>query len=305
MATYVIQRLLHTLMIAFLLVTLVFFLLQFAGDPVQMMLPQDATQQQVIDLTRHLGLDQPWYVQYVIFLKNAFVGDFGASFYYDVSAFRVVLERLPATLELLGVAMGVSLVVSIVLGVVAGSNQGRGIDRAILVFSLIGISSPVFFIAIMLVLVFSLNLGWLPASGRATFQHVILPASSLALFRIAVGTRILRASMIEVLNQDFIRTARAKALPPKTVLYKHALRNALLPYVTIFGLQMGAVLAGAIVTETIFAWPGIGRLLILSVQRLDNPVIIAYTVTVAVGFAFINLLVDMAYGVLDPRIRYA
>jgi peptide/nickel transport system permease protein len=304
MATYVIQRLLHTVMIAFLLVTLVFFLLQFTGDPAQMMLPQDATQQQVEELTQHLGLDQPWYVQYGLFLRNALGGDFGTSFYYDASAFHVVLERLPATLELLGVAMFISLVVSILLGVVAGSNQGRWVDRIILVFSLVGISSPVFFIAIMLVLIFSLNLGWFPASGRSTFLHVVLPASSLALFRIAVGTRVLRASMIEVLNQDFIRTARAKALARRVILYKHALRNALLPYLTIFGLQMGAVLAGAIVTETIFAWPGIGRLLILSVQRLDNPVIIAYTVVVAIGFALINLLVDIAYGVLDPRIRY-
>lgn len=304
MASYILQRLLHTALIAFLLVTLVFFLLQFAGDPVEMMLPQDATQQQVNDLTRHLGLDKPWYVQYGRFLLNSLQGDFGTSFYYDASAFTVVIERLPATLQLLAVAMALSLVVSILFGVIAGSNQGKWLDKTILILSLVGISSPVFFIAIMLVLIFSLYLGWFPASGRSSLLHVVLPALSLALFRIAVGTRILRASMIEVLNEDYIRTARAKALPQRAILYKHALRNALLPYVTIFGLQMGAILAGAIVTETIFAWPGIGRLLILSVQRLDNPVIVAYTVVVALGFAIINLIVDIIYGFLDPRIRY-
>lgn len=304
MASYITQRLLHTVTIAFLLVTLVFFLLQFAGDPVEMMLPQDATQQQVEALTQHLGLDKPWYVQYGRFILSSLQGDFGVSFYYDASAFGVVLERLPATLELLAVTMTMSLVASILLGVVSGSQQGGWLDKVILVFSLVGISSPVFFIAIMLVLIFSLHLGWFPASGRSSLLHVVLPATSLALFRIAVGTRILRASIVDVLHEDYIRTARAKALPHRTILYKHALRNALLPYITIFGLQMGAVLAGAIVTETIFAWPGIGRLLILSIQRLDNPVIVAYTVVVALGFAIVNLVVDVIYGFLDPRIRY-
>lgn len=304
MGKYVVRRLLHTLAVVFVLATLVFFLVRLGGDPVQMLLPPDATQQQVEELRARLGLSEPLLVQYVRFLRAAAAGDLGIAFYYGEPALRVVLARLPATLELVAGAMLIAAVLSIVLGVYSATHRGRLGDRVVLIGSLIGVSSPPFFVGIMLMILFSLNLKWLPSSGRGGIEHLILPCVTLALFRIAAGIRLVRASMLEVIREDFIRTARAKGLAEWAVMYKHALKNTLLPFITLFGLQTGAVLAGAVATETIFAWPGMGRLLILAVQQMDYPVIIAYAIVVAVAFSIINLLVDILYAYLDPRIRY-
>lgn len=297
------RRFLQMLIVVFAVVSLVFLLLQFTGDPVQLLLPDDATQQQVDEFRERLGLDEPWHVQYLRFLQNVGKGDIGESYYYDKPALGLVVERLPASLQLLAGATIASVLISIPLGVIAAVRRGRWADHLILSGSLVGISAPSFLVGILLILVFSVQLQWLPSSGRGSLSHLILPSVSLALLRIAIGIRFIRAGMLDVLQSDFIRTARAKGLDERVVLSRHALRNTLIPFVTITGLQMGAVLGGAIVIERIYAWPGVGRLLLNALERLDYPVIIAYALVVAVVFSLINFAVDVIYFLIDPRVR--
>jgi peptide/nickel transport system permease protein len=300
---YIVRRFIQMILLILVVVTLFFFLLRLTGDPAQILLAEDATQSQVDELRERLGLDRPLHVQYYRFLMSAVQLDVGDSYYYRQSALKLVIERLPASLQLLVGATLISIVISIPFGVVSAVYRGTWFDRSILAGSLIGISAPSFLVAILLILAFSVSLGWLPSSGRGTFSHFILPSVSLALLRVAIGIRFIRSGMLDVLSMEYVRTARAKGLSEPAVLIRHALRNTLIPFVTITGLQMGAVLSGAIVIERIYAWPGMGRLLLNSLERLDYPVIIAYGLVAAVIFSLINFIVDISYFALDPRVR--
>jgi ABC-type dipeptide/oligopeptide/nickel transport system permease component len=271
---------------------------------VELLLPQDATEQDVVELRQTLGLDKPLLVQYGIFLANAMRGDLGVSYHHGQPALKLVLERLPASLQLVCTSILISIIIAIPLGVLSASRRGKLLDRLSLLGSLVGISSPPFWIGIVFILVFAVELRWLPSSGRGTWAHLVLPATSLALYRLALFMRLVRAGMLDIMTQDFIRTARSKGVSEKMVIYKHALKNTLIPFVTIAGMQMGSLLAGAIVTEKVFAWPGLGRLFLDSIGVMDYPVIIAWTLVIATIFLSINLFVDIIYVWLDPRIRH-
>ncbi len=304
MAPYIIRRIVSSSGVLLVISAVMFVLVNFAGDPVLMLLPADASQKDVVELRHNLGLDQPLVIRYGKFLSAAVRGDLGTSFYHGESALKLITERLPASMELLIGATLLSVLAAVPLGVVCATNRGKWIDKLLLPLSLIGISAPGFWVALMLILIFSLTLHWLPTLGRGSLAHLVLPATSLALYRLALGMRFIRSGMLDVLGQDFVRTARAKGLSERVVVYKHGLRNTLIPFVTVVGLQMGSALAHAIVTERIFAWPGMGRLLIESIEKVDPPVIVAYTIVTGFIFVLINLSVDIAYGLLDPRIRY-
>jgi len=284
-----------------------------------MLLPPEATQQQVEELRHHLGLDRPFAVQYWTFLKNALRGDLGKSFVFNQPAVGLIVERIPATLELAVCAMALAVLMGIPAGMYAAVRPHSWPARAIMSGSLLGISLPGFWLGIILVLVFSVNLGWLPSSGRGEtaelfglrlgfltldgLRHLILPALTIAVFQLALIVRLVRAGMMEVLLQDFVKFLRAKGLSQKRVIFVHTLKNILIPVVTIIGLQLGNIIAFAVVTESIFAWPGMGKLVIDSIHGLDRPVVLAYLLIVSLLFVFLNLLVDIIYTVLDPRIR--
>lgn len=304
MGVYLLRRLSQTIIVFLVITVIVFAMLHASGDPVELLLPQDATEQDALILRQTLGLDKPLPVQYFFFLGNALTGDFGVSYHHGQPALKLVLDRLPASLQLVGVSILISIVIAVPLGVLAASRRGKILDRLCLLGSLIGISSPPFWIGIAFILIFAVELRWFPSSGRGTWQHLVLPAASLSLYRLALFLRLIRAGMLDVMTQDFIRTARSKGVSEKLVVYKHALKNTLIPFVTIAGMQMGSLLAGAIVTEKVFAWPGMGRLFLDSIGVMDFPVIIAWTLVVATIFLSINLFVDIIYVWLDPRIRH-
>jgi ABC-type dipeptide/oligopeptide/nickel transport system permease component len=304
MGLYLLRRLYQTVIVFFVITAIVFLMLHISGDPVELLLPQDATEQDVVELRQTLGLDKPLLVQYGIFLANAMRGDLGVSYHHGQPALKLVLERLPASLQLVCTSILISIIIAIPLGVLSASRRGKLLDRLSLLGSLVGISSPPFWIGIVFILVFAVELRWLPSSGRGTWAHLVLPATSLALYRLALFMRLVRAGMLDIMTQDFIRTARSKGVSEKMVIYKHALKNTLIPFVTIAGMQMGSLLAGAIVTEKVFAWPGLGRLFLDSIGVMDYPVIIAWTLVIATIFLSINLFVDIIYVWLDPRIRH-
>ncbi len=304
MLRFLLQRTVQMVAVFLLISLVIFSLLVLVGDPIELLLPPAAGLDQIQALQRSLGLDQPWYVQYLKFLRNAMRGDLGRSFYFGEPAVKLVLERLPASLELVLWTMLVSTIIAIPLGVVAATRGGSWLDRGVLAGSLVGISAPTFWIGIVLIATFAVALGVLPSSGRGTWAHLVLPVATLSFYRVALFVRLIRADMLDVLSQDYIRTARAKGLLERVVVYRHALRNTLIPLVTIGGIQMGGLIAFAVVTEKIFAWPGMGRLLLLSIERLDYPVVVAYAIVTAAVFSVINLAVDVLYVLLDPRIRY-
>ena len=304
MTVYLLRRLYQSLIVFFVVTLIVFVVLHISGDPIELLMPPDATPQDLEAMRRTLGLDKPLAVQYGLFLKNAVRGNLGVSYHHGQPALKLVLERLPASLELVVASILISLVLAVPLGVLASTRRGKLLDRACLLGSLIGISAPPFWIGIAFILIFAVHLQWLPSSGRGTWAHLVLPATSLALYRLALFLRLVRAGMLDVMTQDFIRTARAKGLSEKLVVYKHALKNTLIPFVTIAGMQMGSLLAGAIVTERVFAWPGMGRLFLDSIGVMDFPVIIAWALVIATIFLSINLAVDVIYVWLDPRIRH-
>ncbi len=304
MARFLIRRLLQTVAVFLVISAVIFSLLILTGDPIELLLPPAAGPDQIEAMRVSLGLDQPWYVQYLKFLRNAVRGDLGTSFYFGEPAMRLVLARLPASLELVLWTMLLSTALAIPLGVVAAARRGSWFDRGVLAGSLIGISAPTFWIGIVLIALFVVVLGVLPSSGRGGWSHLVLPVTTLAFYRVALFVRLIRAGMLDVLGQDYVRTARAKGLFERVVIYRHALRNTLIPFVTISGIQMGGLVAFAVVTEKIFAWPGMGRLLLISIERLDYPVVVAYAIVTAALFAVINLTVDALYAFLDPRIRY-
>ncbi|MDR7485353.1 MAG: ABC transporter permease [Armatimonadota bacterium] len=304
MTRFLVNRLLQMVGVFLIISMIVFMLLVLTGDPIELLLPPAADINQVEALRTQLGLDRPWYVQYAKFVRSALRGDLGTSFYFHEPAVRLVLQRLPASLELVVWTMVVSTLLAIPLGVLAATRCGTWLDRGVLVGSLVGISAPTFWIGIVLIAFFVVALGWLPSSGRGGWEHLVLPVATLAFYRVALFIRLIRAGMLDVLGQDYIRTARAKGLFERLVVYRHALKNTLIPFVTISGLQMGGLIAFAIVTEKIFAWPGMGRLLLISIERLDYPVVVAYAIVTAALFVVINLTVDLLYALIDPRIRY-
>lgn len=304
MLQFLVRRLLQAVLVVFLALTAVFSLQFLAGDPVKLFLPTDTTTKQIEEFRQRLGFNDPWVVQYWRFMRGALRGDFGNSLRQGESALRLVLERFPATLSLSGVAMSVALAVAIPVGVVSAARRNTWFDHLGIGATVLGQAIPGFWLGLMLIYVFSVWLKLLPTSGRGTWLHYILPAVTLAAFVAARFARLTRSMMLDVLGQDYIRTARAKGLAPPRVLYKHALKNASLPVVTLLALQLGQLLGGAVITETIFAWPGVGRFLVQALLNRDFPVVLVGVFLTAVLYSALNLLADLAYAWLNPRIRY-
>ncbi|MGI3211421.1 ABC transporter permease [Roseovarius tibetensis] len=319
MLGYLLKRLIQMTLVLWIVSVIVFLMMSFTGDPVFMVVPIDASDAEIAQARRLLGLDDTLLVQYWKFLSSLVQGDFGQSYVFRQPAMTLILERLPATVELVLVAMVLAVAVAIPLGVYAGANPQGRISRIIMAGSLLGISLPGFWVGMVLIYLFAVHWGVFPSSGRGDtaeifglrlsvltwdgWHHVILPAITLSLATMAIILRITRAGMMEVGRQDFMKFARAKGATRRDVLYRHGLKNALIPVVTIFGLQLGDLIAFATITETIFSWPGMGKLLIDSIYRADRPVIVVYLMLVALIFVVINFLVDMIYTLIDPRIR--
>lgn len=306
MAVYVLRRLVQMIPVLIGITLIVFVLLRVSGDPVVLMLPEDAPREQIEALRRNLGLDRPIPEQYLLFLRDLVRGDFGRSIRYgNQDVLGIVLERLPATLELAAAAILVALLISVPAGVVAATRRRRLPDHAATTFSVLGEAMPNFWLGIMLILVFAVNLRLLPVSGRGSLAHLVLPAITLGTGLAAVLTRLLRSSLIEALNQDYVRTAHAKGARPSVVLVKHAMRNALLGYLTVLGLQMASLLAGSVVTEQVFAWPGIGLLAVQAINSRDMAIVQAIVIVSSLVVMVANLVVDVLYAVIDPRIQYS
>lgn len=315
---YLLKRLIQMTLVLWIVSVLVFLMMSFTGDPVFMVVPIDATDSEIAQARRILGLDQSLLVQYGRFITSLVQGDFGNSYVFRQPAMTLILERLPATVEMVLVAMALALAVAIPLGVYAGANPNSRISRTIMAGSLLGISLPGFWVGMVLIFLFAVHWGIFPSSGRGDtaelfglrislltadgWHHIILPAVTLSLATMAILLRMTRAGMMEVGRQDFMKFARAKGATRRDVLYKHGLKNALIPVITIFGLQLGDLIAFATITETIFSWPGMGKLLIDSIYRADRPVIVVYLMLVALIFVVINFLVDIVYTLIDPRI---
>ena len=305
MLRYFVRRLLLAIPVLIGVATLVFSLIHLVpGDPAQAMMGDGASPQDVAELRKTLGLDQPLLPQYASFLRHAIKGDLGVSFRTGQPVTQMVVERMPATAELAIASMIVAIVVAIPLGVVAAVFRGTAVDYGAMTFALAGVSIPNFWLGPLLAIVFSVELGWLPVSGRGTVAHLVLPAISLGLALAAILARMTRASLLDELNELYVRAARARGVSRAMSITTHALRNSMVPLLTIIALQFGAVLTGAVITETIFAWPGIGRLLIQSIGFRDYPMVQGCILLIAVTYVTVNLITDLMYGVLDPRIRY-
>ena len=306
MTRYIIRRLALSLFVLFGVSIVVFGLIHLApGDPARLMLYDTAPEEEVQAMRKTLGLDQPLYLQYWLFLSNALRGDLGQSLYYKQSALRIILEHLPATAELTFAALIVSLVVAVPMGILSAVRRDTVWDYAGMLLATIGQATPVFWLGLMFILLFSVQWTVLPSSGRGGIENLIMPAVTLGAPLMALVTRLVRSGMLDILGEDYIRTARAKGLPRPAVVYRHALRNMLIPLVTVIGLQLGALLGGAVITETIFAWPGVGRLVVTAITARDYPLVQATTLLVSVYFVAINLLLDVLYVYIDPRIRFA
>lgn len=319
MTAFIIRRLCQSLVILAPTSLIVFAGVYAIGDPIEILVPADATQAEIAQAVQSLGLDLPLYQQYLKFVGNALHGDLGNSFVFNQPAIQLILQRLPATLELACVALLLALAIGLPLGLVAGLKPDSALDRGIMTGSILGFSLPNFWQGIMLVLIFSVTLGWLPSTGRGPtgeildistslaswdgIRHLILPALNLALFKIALIVRLTRSGVRETMPLDYVKFARAKGLRESRVIYMHVLKNILIPIVTVVGMEFGSLIAFATVTETIFAWPGVGKLIIDSIMKLDRPVVVAYLLIVVTMFIVLNLLVDIIYSVLDPRVR--
>jgi peptide/nickel transport system permease protein len=304
MARHLVHRLLLTLPALWLVLTMVFLLIHIVpGDPVEQMLGEGANLSQIAELRHALGLDQPLLTQYGHYLGQMVRGDLGHSFKFQAPVRQVIFERYPATLELAFLALLVCAALAIPAGVWAAYRRGSNADRAVGVFSLLGLAVPNFALGPLLIVLFSIQLGWLPVSGRGGVLNYILPAATLGAALAAILTRMVRGAMLEELSSDYVRTARAKGLPTSVVLVRHALRNALIPIITILGLQFGTLLAGTIVTETIFSWPGIGRLTVQAISSRDYPLLQGCILVIALSYVLVNLLTDVLYALIDPRVR--
>ncbi len=302
---YFAVRFLQMLFAVWGVATLVFLFLQLTGDPMELLAPEDMSEAQVAELRHAYGLDRPLHIRYLIYMENLLKGDLGISWTSGEPALKLLAQRFPATLKLVLTALAIAIVLGLPAGVWAAVRSDTWVDRGLRFFSVLGISAPTFWIGIMLILVFSVTLGWLPSAGAESWKHYILPGLTLSFYRIALFLRMIRSTLLDVLSQDYVRTARAKGLAERVVVYKHALRNALIPFVTLVGLQFGQLMAGAVVTEWIFAWPGMNRLALNALFTEDRPVILAFVVLTAAIFAAVNFLVDLLYGWIDPRVRYA
>ncbi len=319
MTAFVIRRLMQAAGVALAMSVIVFFGVNVIGDPVHLLIDPQADQEDIERAIRALGLDKPIGEQYLYFLKGLASGDFGRSFIFGEPAIGLILQRLPATLELALVALALAIVLGIPLGLWAGLRPDALSSRAIMGGSILGFSLPTFWVGLMLIMVFAVELGWLPSTGRGEtatvlgvtsslftadgWSHVLLPAFNLALLKISLVVRLTRAGAREAALQDYVKFARAKGLPERRIVFVHLLRNILIPVVTVLGLEFGNLIAFSVVTETIFAWPGMGKLLIDSILRLDRPVVVAYLMVIVGLFVLINLIVDLLNSVLDPRVR--
>jgi peptide/nickel transport system permease protein len=304
MIRHLLLRFLLILPAVWLILTMVFLLVHIVpGDPVEQMLGPDAQAADVQQLRHNLGFDLPLGEQYVRYLQGLFTGDLGRSFRFNVSVRILLLERYPATLELALAALFVCLLIAVPAGMFTANRRGLWSDRVVSVVTLLGLSVPNFALGPLLILLFSVELGWLPVSGRGGFGHLLLPAATLGAALAAIMTRMVRGSMLEELSSDYVRTARAKGLPESRVLLHHAFPNALIPIITVVGLQFGSLLAGAIVTETIFSWPGVGRLTVQAIQSRDYPLLQGCILAIALSYVVVNLLTDLLYAVVDPRVR--
>ncbi len=325
MATFIMKRFLQFIPVLLGISILVFFLLHLIpGDPALALLGQDATTEDLERLRNVMGLNEPLYIQLWVFLKNLFQGDLGISIFQDTPVITLITEHLPATIELALLAMVIALLISIPLGIISAVKQFSWLDYVSMFFAQLGVSMPVFWMGLLLIIGFSVNLNILPSFGRGeplfeaigqtiqtgnlfylvdSLQHLILPAFTLGVMSAALITRMVRSAMLEVLKEDYIRTAEAKGVKGLVVIIKHAFRNALIPVVTIIGLQFGNLLGGAIVTETVFAWPGIGRLVITAISQRDFPVVQGCVLMIALIFALINLIVDILYAIINPKIQ--
>ena len=319
MTVFIIRRLLQSIIVVVVMSFLVFGGVNLVGDPVEMMVSDDADQEERERVIRSMGLDKPWYVQYGLFVVNAFEGDLGNSFVYGEPALQLIVQRIPATLELAFAALLMAVVIGLPLGVLAGLKPEAYTSRVIMAGSILGFSLPTFWVGLMFIMVFAVMLGWLPSTGRGDtvalmgidvsfltldgLSHLLLPAVNLALFKISLAIRLARAGTREVVHQDYIKFARAKGLHTRRVILVHLMKNILIPVVTVLGLEFGGLIAFSVVTETVFAWPGMGKLIIDSINGLDRPVIVAYLMIVVLIFVVLNLVVDILYSILDPRVR--
>ncbi|CAN5448912.1 ABC transporter permease [soil metagenome] len=298
-----IPRLGRALLTLWLVVTVVFVILRSSGDPVRLLLPSDASDEQVLALRHEFGLDDSIPIQYVKFWREMASGNFGDSMRFNQPAMELVLDRFPATLRLALVAFALAATFGLAIGSLTAFLRGSGFDRGAVAVMGVLQSAPSFFLGIMLILIFSVKLGWLPTSGYGSFKQMILPAVTLSALTMASIARLTRSSLLEVLRADYVRTARAKGLTEGIVWFRHALRNAALPLATVLGLELALLLTGAVIVETVFAWPGIGRLAVDAVSSRDYPVVQSAVLLISFIFVAINLIVDLSYNVLDPRVR--
>lgn len=319
MLAFTIRRLLQSVVVLLVMSLIVFLGIYAIGNPVDILINPEADIAEQEATIRRLGLDKPIWTQYFTFLTNALQGDLGTSFVHNEPALRIIMDRLPATLELAVGAVGLAILIGIPAGMIAGLKPDSFVGRGIMAGSILGFSLPTFWVGLMLILVFAVMLGWLPASGRGDtvevfgipvsfltwdgLTHIFLPAFNLALFKMSLVTRLSRAGTREVMLQDYIKFARAKGLSNARVIGVHVMKNIMIPVVTVLGLELGSVIAFAVVTETVFAWPGIGKLLIDSIGNLDRPVVVAYLLLTVTMFILINFVVDILYSILDPRVR--
>jgi peptide/nickel transport system permease protein len=318
-SVFITRRVLQSLVVVFVMSLLVFFGVNIVGDPIDMLINPEADQEDIEAAIRALGLDRPIHEQYWYFVVNALKGDLGRSFIFAEPALKLILQRMPATMELALTAMIMAIFVGIPLGVFAGLRPNSKVSKTIMAGSILGFSLPTFWVGLMFIMIFAVMLGWLPSTGRGEtislfgiqvsfltwdgLRHLLLPALNLALFKMSLVIRLARAGTREVALQDYIKFARAKGLSSSRVVLVHVMKNIMIPVVTVLGLELGGVIAFAVVTETVFAWPGMGKLLIDSIQLLDRPVIVAYLMITVLMFIVINLVVDVIYSILDPRVR--
>ncbi|WP_445679910.1 ABC transporter permease [Radicibacter daui] len=319
MTVFIIRRLMQALLVLFVTSLIVFLGVYAIGNPIDILVPDDATEMERQQAIHSLGLDRPLPVQYGTFLLHALHGDLGTSFVFNQPSISLILDRLPATLELAFVALFLAIVIGMPLGIIAGLKPGSRFDEGVMTTSILGFSLPNFWQGMMLIMIFSVWLGWLPSTGRGQMgsflgihsslftldglAHLILPAINLSLFKISLIIRLTRTGVRETMLLDFVKFARARGVPETRIVVVHVLKNILIPIVTVVGMEFGSIIAFAVVTETIFAWPGVGKLLIDAVMRLDRPVVVAYILVVVAMFITINFVVDLIYSLLDPRIR--
>jgi peptide/nickel transport system permease protein len=305
---FIVRRLFQAFIVVIGVSLISFSIIFLTGDPTYLLLGDVSggmTEEQIAEFRHRMGFDRPWLVQYLDYMWGAVRGDFGKSLYHGVPNIELIAEFLPATIELGIVALLISIVVGIPMGIIAAINRGRVLDQASMGLALIGQAMPSFWQGLMLMLIFSVTLKWLPVSGKGTWKHIILPAVTLSAYSTAQNARMVRSGMLEVLGEDYVRTARAKGLAEFVVLSRHALKNALIPVITLIGIQVGWVLGGAVIIETIFAWPGMGRLAVQAITTRDIPLVQACVIVFALGFVTVNFLVDLTYGYVDPRVRVA